>query len=326
MPIGVPYSEPCLWNHWPMPCAFFGRIRSGDDVMVISKFQYRRPGSLEEALSLLDETEGSYAILAGGTDLIVQMEAGAASPGLVVDVKKIPDLNRLEWSERGGLFMGAAVPLGRLIAYGPLRQHFPLLADACGHIGSTQIRNRASLGGNICNGAPSADSAPALLCLDAWAVIASVKGTRKIPMTEFFLGPGKTAVGPGELLVGLELPKPPPFSDGVYLRHGTRKEMDIAVANVACFLVLEPQGKRVKDARIALGAVAPTPVRAGQAESVLRGKVINRDLVQEAAQLARAAADPISDIRASADYRRALVEVLTRRALTRVSETLGTCL
>ena len=291
--------------------------------MPVIKFEYYAPESLEEALSLLARQRGQAKILAGGTDLIVQMKQGQACPAVIVDVKRIPELNRLEWSEGEGLHIGAAVPLSRLTSFPPLVERFDILAQACSAIGSVQTRNRATVGGNICNAAPSADTAPSLLCLGAKAVVASPNGTRTIPLEDFFIAPGKTALDHNELLAEIEVPTPLNSSAGCYLHHTPREEMDIAVAGVASFLVLSPRGKIVQEAKIALGAVAPTPIRARGAESILIGKALTPEIIEESAERAVEAIHPISDIRASAEYRSELVRVLARRSLERACEALG---
>ncbi len=235
-------------------------------------FEYHTPRSLEEALSLLDKQREEANVLAGGTDLIVQMKGGRVHPSRIVDVKKIPELNRLEWSEDEGLHIGAAVPLSRVAAYPPVVERFNILAQACSLVGSIQIRNRGTVGGNICNAAPSADTPLPLLCLGARVLLARPEETRIVPLEDFFQGPGQTALARNELLVEIEVPTPPTSSAGCYLRHTPREEMDIAVVGVASFLTLPPQGKLCHEARIALGAVAPTPIRARQAELLLAGK------------------------------------------------------
>ncbi len=282
-------------------------------------FEYYAPDSLNHALSLMERHSGSAMVLAGGTDLIVQMKRGRAHPDVLVDVKKIPDLARLEWDEEGGLFLGAAVPLARIAVFAPLASRYGFLRDACSSIGSLQLRSRGTMGGNICNGAPSADSAPPLLCLAARAVVARLGATRVLPLADFFAGPGKTTLAPDELLVGLEIPPPPLHSSGSYLRHIPRQEMDIAAAGVAAFLVLSPENGLCRDARIALAAVAPTPIRVPEAEAILLGTSLTADVIERAAACAAAAAHPISDMRGSAEYRRELVRVLTKRAIATAS-------
>lgn len=284
-------------------------------------FEYSAPCSLEEALSLLKS--GKAKVLAGGTDLIVQMTDGRASPTALVDVKKIPELNRLEISADGTLHVGAAVPLGEIVAFAPLMQSFGVLHQACSLIGSVQIRNRATMGGNVCNAAPSADSAPPLLCLGARAVVAHPAGTKTIPLESFFKGPGQTALADNELLVEIEVPPLPPSTAGYYLRHTPRKEMDIAVVGAAAMLARPERGGPCSDVRISLGAVAPTPVRVPDAEAFLKGKAPDDAAIEEAAEIAVGAVSPISDVRASAEYRRELVKVLVRRALGGALEALN---
>jgi carbon-monoxide dehydrogenase medium subunit len=292
-------------------------------VRSIAEFEYRLPESLAEALELLGPEALAGKVLAGGTDLVLQMKQGLVRPSLVVDVKQIPELNRLEWSEPGGLVIGAAVPFVQVLAFAGLPKAFSILLEACSSIGSMQIRNRGTIGGNLCNAAPSADSAPPLLCLGAEVVLASSQAARAIPLEQFFLAPGKTALAADELLVEIKAPTPPARSAGRYLRHSTREEMDIAVAGVASFITEGPQAGRLKTVRIALGAVAPTPVRAYRAEAALVGQAITRKTIEEAAGIAAGEANPISDMRGSGEYRREMVRVLVRRTLTSACEELG---
>jgi CO/xanthine dehydrogenase FAD-binding subunit len=292
-------------------------------VRSIGRFEYRAPASLEETLNILKTSGPGAKILAGGTDLILQMKQGQVRPSLVVDVKKVPELNRLEWSESEGLHIGAAVPLNRLLKSTAIVEQYNILAQACSVIGSTQIRNRGTVGGNICNAAPSADSVPSLMCLGASAVLVSDKGTRKIDLNDFFVAPGETAIGDDELLVEIEVPTPAVPSAGCYIRHTTREETDIAVVGVASFLTLSSQDKRLKEVRIALGAVAPTPIRTRNTEAFLTGKSVTQDTIKEAAEKAAMETNPISDLRGSAEYRRVLVEVLTRRTLQECCGKLG---
>jgi len=289
----------------------------------ISKFEYQAPDSLSGVLSILQKEKDACKVLAGGTDLILQMKQGLASPSLVIDVKQVPELSRLEWNKKEGLRIGAAVPISQLLVLTGLPKEFDILRQACSLIGSMQIKNRGSIGGNICNAAPSADSAPPLLCLGANVVLMSHQGQRTIPLDKFFLGPGKTALADDELLVEIEVPTPASPSAGSYLRHTTREEMDIAVTGVGSFLTISPETNHIQSARIALGAVAPTPIRALEAETVLQDKEITKAIIEEAAEKAAEEAKPISDLRASSEYRRELVRVLTRRTLLKTCETLG---
>jgi carbon-monoxide dehydrogenase medium subunit len=184
-----------------------------------------------------------------------------------------------------------------------------------------QLRNRGTIGGNICNAAPSADTAPPLLCLEAKAIVVRSGGKRIVPMESFFLGPGQTTLVTNELLAGIEVSAPSPQSSGCYLRHTPRQEMDIAVVAVASFLVMSKQKDQCQEARIALGAVAPTPIRVPQAESILTDRVLTEEAIEEAAEKAAEAAHPISDMRGSGKYRKEIIKVLTRRTLKRAWET-----
>lgn len=276
-------------------------------------FDYYAPRCLEEALSLRDSRQGAK-VLAGGTDLIVQMKEGRVRPQVLIDVKGVEELNRLSFLEDGALFIGAAVPLSRIISYPPLRTAFPMLFEACSLVGSMQLRNRATMGGNICNGAPSADTAPPLLALCARAIVAGPGGSRPIPMAEFFVGPGKTLLDEKEILAAVEVPPPEAPCGGSYLRHIPRQEMDIAIAGVASLLLFDREDV-CREARIALGAVAPTPMRSERAESVLSERPLTEETIEEAAREASEEACPISDVRGSAAYRKEIVRVLTKRTI-----------
>ncbi len=286
-------------------------------------FDYLSPASLDEVLRILESNGADSRVLNGGSDLVLQMKQGTVTPKSVVDIKGIPELNRLEWDQDKGLRLGVAVPLKKLLSFTSLPKEYDVLLQGSSVIGSVQVKNRGTVGGNIRNAAPSADSAPLLLCLEARAILASTKGTRAVIMDDFFTVPGQTVIGNDELLVELEVPLPPSPAVGCYLRYTTREEMDIAVAGVASFLVLSPQSRKVEQARLALGTVAPTPFRARQAEACLLGKEVTPDIIEEAAEQAVEEVNPISDIRASAGYRRHLIKVLTCRTLQKVSEELG---
>jgi carbon-monoxide dehydrogenase medium subunit len=288
----------------------------------VKNVEYLAPRSLNQALDILDRHGEQASVLAGGTDLIVQMKQGMVHPACIVDVKKIPELNVLDWKPEDGLHIGAAVPIRRLLALPVVWEKYNILAQACSGIGSMQLRNRATIGGNICNAAPSADSAPPLLCLRAKAVMFSSKGVRGIPLEDFFLAPGETARINRDL-VEIVIPTPESLSSGCYLKHGTREKMDIAVAGVASFLSLSAQDRKLKAVRIALGAVAPRPMRAPQTEAILTKNLLNRQNIEAAAEQAANEAEPISDLRGSAEYRREIVKVLTRRTLNKACESLG---
>jgi carbon-monoxide dehydrogenase medium subunit len=233
--------------------------------------------------------------------------------GLVVDVKYVPELNDLSYAPTRGLTLGAAVPCCRIRSDQAVRQAYPALGEVASLIGGTQIQNRASIGGNLCNAAPSADSAPLLIVLRATCRLAGPVGTREIPVEDFCTGPGQSALQSGELLVSFHLPPPPSHFGACYLRFTPRNEMDIAVAGAGAGVELE--NGTFRSARIALSAVAPTPLFVREAGNWLAGKPANAESINTAAEIAKAAAKPITDMRGTAEYRRHLCAVLTRRAL-----------
>jgi carbon-monoxide dehydrogenase medium subunit len=272
------------------------------------------PTSVEECLRALADRGPDARVVAGGTDLVPQLKAGMLQTGCVVDLSGVKQLRQLARANGSGLRIGAAVTARTLERDAAVKKAYPALSESGALVGSVQVRNLATLGGNLCNAAPSADMAPPLLALDAEAVIAGPNGTRRVPLASFFLGVRRTVLEPGELLVEIVVPDPRPHSGGNYRRHTPRRELDIAVVGVASQLTLA-QGVCTK-ARIALAAVAPTPVRATAAERLLEGQPVTPELIERAAAAAVEAARPISDQRGSADFRRHLVQVLTRRTLT----------
>lgn len=275
---------------------------------------YTAPETVSAAVVLLSGTQGVARALAGGTDLITQMKEGRRQVDLVVDLKRIPALNLLEFTPQRGLRIGAAVPCVRLQESPEVRRHYPVLAEVCSLIGSYQIQNRASLGGNLCNSSPSADGVPALIALGATALIAGPTGERTVRVDEFCTGPGRNVLQPGEILVQLQVPAPAARSGATYQRFIPRNEMDIAVVGVGAALQLDAAGL-ITRARLCLAAVAPVPLRVAAAEAVLEGKSPSPELFAEAGAVAARACSPISDVRGSAEYRRHLVGVLTRRTL-----------
>ncbi|GBD10907.1 6-hydroxypseudooxynicotine dehydrogenase complex subunit alpha [bacterium HR23] len=286
-------------------------------------FEYVAPKRLREAYAILAQADGrTVRPLAGGTDLIDQLRVGRKRADLVMDVKHIPELMRLEWGPRKGLYIGAGVPCYRVYKDPVVAQHYPAIRDGAMLVGSWQIQHRASLGGNICNAAPSADTVPPLLVYEAIAHIGGPRGEREVPLERFFTGPGQTVLAPDEILLGVRVPPPPPRSSSHYLRFIPREEMDIAVAGVASLVALDSRGV-VARARIALSAVAPTPVRARDAEAVLEGQRPTPALLVEAGEKAVLATNPITDVRGSIAYRKELVKVLTRRTLSKALADLG---
>ncbi len=275
-------------------------------------FDYATPPSVGEAVGLLT-AHPAARLLAGGTDLLVQLRAGRKETDLVVDLKRIRELNALEYDPARGLTIGAAVPCYRIYRDPTVARAYPALVELASLIGGTQIQGRASLGGNLCNAAPSADSVPLLIALGATCRISGSGGAREIAVEDFCIAPGRNVLQPGELLVSLHLPPPAPHSGARYLRFIPRNEMDIAVAGVGVEVVLD-DGK-FRSARIALAAVAPTPLFVREAGDALAGQPVNDTSIARAADIARASAKPITDMRGTTDYRRHLCGVLTRRAL-----------
>lgn len=278
------------------------------------RFDMVLPTTVEECLRALAERGPDARVVAGGTDLLPQLKNGVLRTECVIDLTGVSQLGQLARANGSGLRIGAAVTARTLERDHGVNAAYPAIAESGALVGSVQVRNLATLGGNLCNAAPSADMAPPLLALDAEAVIAGPQGTRRVPFASFFLGVRRTVLAPGELLVEIAVPHPGAHSGGNYRRHTPRRELDIAVVGVASQLTLS-KGICTK-ARIALAAVAPTPVRATGAERLLEGHPVTTELIERAARAAVEAARPISDQRGSADFRRHLVQVLTRRTLT----------
>lgn len=280
-------------------------------------FEYTAPRTLREAIKLLAEKGAAARVLAGGTDLIVQLRARRFQPEHVVDIKKIPEVNELALSPRGGLRIGAAVPCHRIYRHAEIAARYPAIVDSAMIIGGIQIQGRASFGGNLCNSSPSADTVPTLIAYEAVAEIAGPAGKRKVPVEAFCTAPGKNVLAPGELLVAIQVPLVRKNAGAHYLRFIPRNEMDIAVVGVGAYVELGGRGKSqsFKKVRIALGAVGPTPIYAGAASAGLEGRQVSAATIAEAAEAAKAEARPISDMRGPAEYRTHLVGVLTKRAL-----------
>ncbi len=277
------------------------------------RFAYETAHTLDEAVMLLTRLGPETKLLAGGTDLLPQIKEHVVEPRTVVALGGIPELGVLEGTPDGGLRIGALVRM-RAIERSPLvLGRYEAVAMGARLVGSVQIRNLATLGGNICNAAPSADVTPALVAFAAEAVIAGPNGRRTLLLEDFFLGPRRTVLEAGELLVGVRLPPPPPRTGSSYLRHTPRMEMDIAVAGSGAVVTLEDG--HIAEARICLASVAPTPVRARAAEAALRGASPDDETLSRAADAAANECAPISDVRGSDEYRHNLVTVLTERAL-----------
>jgi carbon-monoxide dehydrogenase medium subunit len=274
-------------------------------------FDYAAPVSVEKAIEML-VSNPSARPLSGGTDLLVHLRSGRYQTDFVVDIKRISELNEFR-CDAGGLTIGAAVPCYRIYGDCSVARSYPALVEVASMIGGTQIQGRASFGGNLCNSAPSADTVPLLIALGAICHIAGPNGRRKIKVEDFCTGPGMNVLQPGELLVSLHVPLPVTNSGACYLRFIPRNEMDIAVVGAGVNVVLE--GGYITNARIALASVAQTPLFVREAGDALIGSPVNAASIALAASLASASASPITDMRGTADYRRHLCDVLTRRAL-----------
>jgi carbon-monoxide dehydrogenase medium subunit len=281
----------------------------------LKAIDYAAPRTIAEAVALLASKGERARVLAGGTDLIVQVREGRRDLDLLVDVKNIPEVNELAYDPAQGLRLGAAVPCYQIYENNEVARLYPGLIDAVAMVGGIQIQSRASVGGNLCNASPAADTVPPLIAYEGVCIIAGPEGQREVPVEKFCVAPGRTVLGRGELLVGMRLPVPRKHTGAHYQRFIPRNEMDIAVVGVGAAVVLDEKRSRCIAARVALAAVAPTPLLVPEAGRALVDGSLSDEMLARAAALAQAAARPISDMRGDADYRRHLVGVLTKRTL-----------
>ena len=281
-------------------------------------FTYHAPTTIEQAVALLANGGDKARPLAGGTDLLVQMRRGLHDVETLVDVKHIPQLSRISFAPTDGLEIGAAVPCADIRTHPQVLALYPGLVDAVSIIGGTAIQERATMGGNLCNAAPSGDSIPAMIVYDATCLVAGPNGTRTVPVASFCTAPGKTVLAKDELLVSLRFPPPAAGSGGAYIRFTPRHEMDIAVAGAGAWVRLNDN--TVAEARIAIGAVAPTSLLVPEAGVWLIGKTPTPEMLAQAGQVAEQAARPITDVRGTEAQRRHLVSVLVRRTLEKAVE------
>jgi CO/xanthine dehydrogenase FAD-binding subunit len=278
----------------------------------VKSFEYIAPDSLDGAVRALSSSSQAR-LLAGGTDLLTQLRARRKTADLVIDVKRIPEVNSIVYDPSKGLKLGAAVPCYRIYVDPAVTRHYPALAETAALIGGIQIQGRATIGGNLCNAAPSADAIPILIALRATCRVTGPAGEREIPVEDFCVAPGKNALQPGEILVTIDIPTPAPHSGAHYLRFIPRNEMDIAVAGAGAAVTLEDGVFR--SAHLALAAVAPTPVYVRSAAEWLAGKRVTDESIRTAAEMAKDAARPITDMRGTMEYRKHICGVLARRAL-----------
>jgi len=278
-------------------------------------FEFYQPATLQEASRLLKDNGPGGRFLAGGTDLVIAMKEKGLLPKYIVDLKRLPGLIGIRENSDGGIGLGALTTLYEIETSALIKSKYPFLAQSAAEVGSIQIRNRATIGGNMANATPSADTAPALIALNATAKIASANGERTINLEDFFKGPGQNAMSVDEILTEVTIPKTAANLVGEYIKFSPREMMDLAYVGVAVAYNLGAKDKKCEGVRIVLGAVAPTPIRAKRAEAALEGQVLTEALAEKVGQIAAEEAKPISDVRSSAEYRRAMVGTMTKRAL-----------
>jgi len=278
-------------------------------------FDFYQPTSLQEASQLLRENGPGGRFLAGGTDLVIAMKEKGLVPKYIVDLKRIAGLSGIREQGDGSIAIGALTTMREIETSPVITKKYPFLSQSAAEVGSIQIRNRATVGGNMANATPSADVAPSLIALNATAKIVGANSDRTVPLEEFFRGPGQTVMASDEILTELTIPKTGPRLVGEYIKFSPREMMDLAYVGVAVAYNLGDSDKKCDGVRIVLGAVAPTPLRAKRAEAALEGQVLTDALAEKVGRIAAEEAKPISDVRSSADYRRAMVGAMTRRAL-----------
>ena len=283
--------------------------------MYLPRFEYIEPRSIPEICSLLYRYGDEAKILAGGTDLLVRMKEKEIRPRYLIDLKAIPGLNFIRYVEGSGITIGALTCLSDLEESPLIQEKAKILTRAAPTIGAIQTRNKATLGGNLCNASPAADMAPALLALEARVKLIGLEGERIIPLEDFFLGPGETCLNPGEILAEIIIPGKMLGKTGVYLKHSTRRALDLAIVSTAVVMETGSDRAYIQDIKIALGAIAPTPLRLKSVEEMLKQELPEEPLLEQAAQKAATEVSPITDLRASAEYRREMVRVLLKRGI-----------
>lgn len=283
--------------------------------MRLPKFAHLEPETIQETCTMLARYKDEAKVIAGGTDLLVKMKNREIKPRYIIRLHNVPSLKYIEMEKSEGMKIGALTTLSAVESAPVVKQNFSILSQAIGQMASPQIRHLGTIAGNLCNALPSADTAPPLLALNATLTLAGTGGERKLPIDDFFLGPEKTVLQEGELLTEIQIPPLPEHSGGVYIKHTVRSALELAIVGVAAVVVPDVNSENIRGARIALGAVAPTPMRAKKAEAILKGTRFDNKRIVQAAQAAANEAQPISDIRGSAEYRREMVETLTERAI-----------
>ncbi|MDQ1240228.1 MAG: aerobic carbon-monoxide dehydrogenase medium subunit [Thermodesulfobacteriota bacterium] len=288
--------------------------------MLLPKFSYHEPSTLEEALQLLSSLGGNAKVLAGGTDLLVRMKQKIDKPAHVISIARVPGMDTIVPRNGHAVTVGAAVTARQLADHEFIHDHFAPLALAAGRLGAPMIRNRATIGGNLVNARPAADLPPACMVLNSSVTLKSLSGERQVSVNDFFKGPGQCVIEPHELMLSIDIDTPPPWSGGAYIKLGARKTLEISMVNVAAMLTLQGPEGPIVDARVALGAVAPTPVRAYAAEELLVGSNPSEELFHQAGAIGVGICSPITDHRGTMEYRCMMIEVLTKRCLIQAWE------
>jgi carbon-monoxide dehydrogenase medium subunit len=285
-------------------------------------FTYVKPASLDEACSFLVEHAGEARMISGGTDLLVRMRDKAFKPAFVVDIKGLAGTETLEFDPQVGLKIGAAVPMNRVIAHPDVQKQYPLLAEAANSVASYQLRNRATIIGNICNASPAGDTLGACLVLDGKLTIYGMNGERFEDLRNFFKGPGKTTLEPGEVVTAISIPLPPKGAKGKYIKLGRNKLSDLAIIGVTAYGFPDKMAESGFRIKVALASVSATPLMPPMVETILAEKTITEETIVEAARAAMDACSPIDDVRGSAIYRKEMVRNLSRNAIMDVWEQL----
>lgn len=291
-----------------------GRLRR------LPKIECFFPKTVQEVLSLLKKYNRKARVFAGGTDLLTKMKRREVVPQYLIALNGIRDLHFIKYQKDKGLRIGAATTLSEVLESQMVQKYYPILTETIAQMASAQVRNVGTIAGNICNAVPSADTAPSLIVLGAQLKLVGMQKQRTVPVESFFKGPDRTLLGPMEIVSEIQLPSPTAKGGGAYLKHTLRREMDLPIAGVAVYMLLDSENTTCKDIKISMGAVAPVPMRAKKAEAILRGKPLSDDLVEHAAMIASEESKPIDDIRSSAQYRRDMVRVLTKQAIKRSLE------
>ncbi|MCK5098044.1 MAG: xanthine dehydrogenase family protein subunit M [Desulfobacteraceae bacterium] len=292
--------------------------------MLLPKFDFHDPVSLKQALTLKNKYLENAKLLAGGTDLLVHLKMELITCDHIISLSKIKDLFQIK-VEDTSVTIGACVTMSNLSTSDIIIDKFPALKSGADNLGNHLIRNRATIGGNVCNASPAGDTLPALMVYNSTVLLESINGKREVPMENFFKGPGKTEIQDNEILTGFRLPVPEKHSGAHYIQLGKRKSSEINVVNVASFVEYDPETKIIIKARITLGSVAATPVRSLKAEALLKGKIAEESLFNQAGETARKEdCKPIDDFRGTAEYRKAMIGVLTKRTLCTAFEQAST--